>query len=144
MRKTTSMLACAAASSILALTSASRGATALNETFTSGDVTDGGLWSTAAVDTASFLDLSIKRCQAQIKAMRFGAGLFVCELAFCLGWVYRYSATRVPLLTWLFGSVFNWLVWLFSLAFFVFVVWYGRKKRAELAWLLSLSDVRAL
>jgi hypothetical protein len=49
MRKTTLMLAAAAASGILALTSASRGASVLTENFTTGDVTDGGLWSTAAV-----------------------------------------------------------------------------------------------
>ncbi|HUE22631.1 MAG TPA: hypothetical protein VMQ86_13185 [Bryobacteraceae bacterium] len=99
-----------------------------------------GIWSPAAIDTAAFLDLSIRRCRAQLKAVVFGAGLFVCEIAFCLGWIYRYSAARTPLLQWLFGSWFNGLVWLFSLAFFVFIVWYRRKKRAELAWLLSLTD----
>lgn len=99
-----------------------------------------GLWSPAAIDTASFVDLSIKRCRAQLKASVFGAGLFVCEMAFCLGWVYRYSAPHAPLFEWLFGSLFNGVVWLFSLAFFIFLAWYRRKKRAELAWLYTLSE----
>ena len=99
-----------------------------------------GLWSAAAIDTAAFVDLSVRRCHAQLKATLFGAGLFVCEMAFCLGWIYRHSAPRAPLLTWLFGSLFNGLVWLCSPVFFVFLVWYRRKKRAELAWLLSLGD----
>ena len=96
-----------------------------------------GLWSPAAIDTAAFVDLSIRRCRAQLKATVFGAALFVCEMAFCLGWNYRHSARRVPLAAWLFGSWFNGLVWLLSLAFFVFLAWHRRKKRAELAWLVG-------
>jgi hypothetical protein len=101
-----------------------------------------GLWSPASVTTAAFVDLSIGRCRAQLKATVFGAALFVCELAFCLGWIYRQSAPRAPLWSWLFGSVFFDLVWLFSLAFLVFLLWYRRKKRAELAWLLTLVEPR--
>jgi hypothetical protein len=100
-----------------------------------------GLWSPAAIDTASFVDLSIKRCRAQLKATAFGAGLFVCEMAFYLGWVYRYSAPRAPLLSWLFrGSLMNTLVWPLSLVFFVLLAWYRRKKRNELAWLRTLTE----
>jgi len=99
-----------------------------------------GLWSPAAIDTAAFVDLSVRRCRAQLKATLFGAGLYACEMAFCLGWIYRHAAPRPPLVNWLFGSLFNGLVWLFSLAFFVFLAWYRRKKRAELAWLLSLDE----
>jgi len=99
-----------------------------------------GLWSPAAMDTAAFVDLSVRRCRAQLKATVFGAGLFVCEIAFCLGWIYRHKAPRAPLVPWLFGSLFNDFVWLFSLAFFVFLAWYRRKKGAELAWLLILRE----
>jgi hypothetical protein len=100
-----------------------------------------GLWSPAAIDTASFVDLSIKRCRAQLKATVFGAGLFVCEMAFCLGWIYRYSAPRAPLVSWLLrGSLINILIWPFSLVFFGLLVWYRRKKRAELTWLRTLSE----
>ena len=98
-----------------------------------------GLWSPAAVDTAAFVDLSIRRCRAQIKATAFGAGLFVVELAFCLGWIYRRTAPRANLWNWLFASRFNACVWVFSSAFFVLLWRYRRKKRAELAWLLRLD-----
>ena len=101
-----------------------------------------GLWSPAAIDTGAFVDLSVRRCRAQMKATLFGAGLYVCEMAFCMGWIYRYSATRTPLAQWLFGSVFNALVWLCSVAFFVFLAWYRRKKRAELDWLVRLHAVQ--
>ena len=99
-----------------------------------------GLWSPAAIDTAAFVDLSVRRCRAQLAATLFGAGLYVCEMAFSLGWIYRHSVPRAPLLSWLFGSWFNGLVRLFSVAFFGFLVWYRRKKQAELAWLLSLGE----
>jgi hypothetical protein len=101
-----------------------------------------GLWSPAAMDTAAFVDLSVRRCRAQLAATLFGAGLFVCEMAFCLGWIYRHSASRAPFLLWLFGLWINGLVGPLTLAFFLFLVWYRRKKRAELAWLLSLSEPR--
>jgi hypothetical protein len=97
-----------------------------------------GLWSPAAIDTAAFIDLSIRRCRAQLKAMVFGAGLFLCEIVFCMGWIYRHSAQRGPLPAWLFGSISHWVIGLFSAVFFVFLARYRRKKRAELAWLIGL------
>jgi len=87
--------------------------------------------------SVTVVDLSVRRCRSQLAATVFGAGLFVGELAFCPGWIYRQKASRAPLLSWLFGSVSNCLVWLIAVAFFVFLVWYLRKKRAELAWLVS-------
>jgi hypothetical protein len=99
-----------------------------------------GLWAPAAMDTAAFVDLTVRRCRTQLKATVFGAGLLVCELAFCLGWIYRHSAPRPPLFGWLFGTWFNGLVWLLTLAFFICLAWYRRKKRAELDWLLDLGE----
>jgi hypothetical protein len=101
-----------------------------------------GLWSPAAIDTAAFVDLSVRRCGAQLKATAFGAGLFVCEIAFCMAWIHHHSTARPPLVAWLFGSWFNRLVWLVSVVFFVILAWYRRRKRAELAWLASLSEPR--
>jgi hypothetical protein len=96
-----------------------------------------GLWSPAALHTAAFVDLCIRRCRAQQAVSLFGAGLFVCEMGFCMGWIYRHSAPHSPLFPWLFGSYIHGVIWVFSLAFFVFLAWYRRKKRAELAWLLQ-------
>lgn len=103
-------------------------------------VSNRGLWSPSAMDTAAFVELLIKRCRAKIAATVFGAGLYAAELAFCLGWIYHYSTPRPALLAWLFGSLVNDLVWVVTLAFFGFLIWYRRRKRAELAWLLTLDE----
>jgi hypothetical protein len=69
-----------------------------------------------------------------------GAGLYISEIVFCLGWFYRHSPEpRTPLWAWLFfGSLTIDVVWAATLAFFGALIWYRRKKRAELAWLLAL------
>lgn len=106
-------------------------------------VTNRGLWSPRAVDTAAYVELLIRRCRAKLAGTVFGGVLYVCEIVFCLGWIYAHSA-GTPLLSWIFfSSVFIDLVWLFSGVFFGFLVWYGRKNRGELAWLMKLSDETA-
>ncbi len=101
-------------------------------------------WSPSAQDTAAFVDLSVRRCRGRLAAVWFAAGLFVFQIVFVLGWVYRNSpAHRQPLLTWLlFGSVPIDLVWVCTLAFFGFLVWYRRRKSAGLAYLLGLQNTR--
>lgn len=99
-----------------------------------------GAWSPSALDTAAFVDLSIRRSRGRLAAVRFGAGLFLCEIAFGLGWVYHHTPEpRTPFPMWLlFSSVPIDMVWLLTLAFFGSLVWYRRRKRAELAYLLHL------
>jgi len=99
-----------------------------------------GKWSPSAQDTAAFVELSVRRCRGRLAAVWFAAGLFLIQIVFLLGWVYNYSPEhRTPLLTWLFfGSVPIDIVWLCTVAFFGFLVWYRRRKRSELAYLLSL------
>jgi hypothetical protein len=99
-------------------------------------------WSPSAQDTAVFLDLSVRRCRGRLAAVWFAVVMFLLQVAFVLGWVYHYSAVhRTPLLTWLFfGSLPIDIVWLCTVAFFVFLVWYRRRKRAELAYLLGLQE----
>ncbi len=99
-----------------------------------------GLWTPAAVNTAAFVDLSIRRCRAQMKAAAFGGVLYVCEIAFCLGWIYRHSARSSPLAGWLTGSLTARMVWVITTVFFSFLVRYRRKKRGELAWLVSVGE----
>lgn len=104
-------------------------------------VADRGLWSRPAMHAAAFVDLLVRRCRARLKGALFGAGLYVCQMTFILGWIYRHSAGRTPLGTWLFfSSAFIDLVWVVTLVFFAVLFWYRRKKRAELAWLLRLID----
>lgn len=99
-----------------------------------------GKWSPSAQDTAAFVNLSVRRCRGRLAAVWFASGLFLFQIVFVLGWVYRNSpAHRQPLLTWLlFGSTPIDIVWLCTLAFFSFLVWYQRKKRAELIYFLNL------
>ena len=61
-----------------------------------------GQWAPSALSTSAFVDLSIRRCRARIAAVTFGAVLYVCELAFCLPWIYFHNQTRMPFFIWLF------------------------------------------
>ncbi len=101
-----------------------------------------GLWSPGAPDTSAFLDLAIRRCRARLMGLKFGAGLFVSEIIFCLAWLYHGSrAPRKPLFTWLFfHSAALDVIWLLSLVFFLLLLWYRRRKQAELACLLEMRN----
>ena len=105
-------------------------------------VVNRGNWSPSAQDTAAFVDLSVRRCRSRLASAWFAAGLFLFQMVFVLGWVYRNSpAHRQPLSTWIFfGSIPIDIIWLCTLGFFVFLVWYWRRKQAELAYLLGLED----
>ena len=101
-----------------------------------------GNWSPSGLDTAAFLDFLVRRCRDALKAVVFGAGLFVTEIVFCLGWVYHHAPPpRRPLLEWLFSNSLPIdIVWVATVAFFAFLVWYRRKKRAELTYLENLRS----
>lgn len=104
--------------------------------------TNRGLWAPSALDASSFLDLSIRRCRGALVTTWFAAILFLSEVAFGLSWAYIHSVTEhPPLLVWLwFSSMRIDIVWACTLAFFGAMVWYRRKKQAELARLLDLLD----
>jgi hypothetical protein len=100
-----------------------------------------GNWSPSAMDAAAFVDLSIRRCRSALRLVWFGAALFSSEVVFGLAWVYHHSEPKKSLPAWLlFGSLPIDLVWLFTLAFAGALVWYRRKKRAEMRVLLALAD----
>jgi hypothetical protein len=101
-----------------------------------------GNWSPCALDTAAFVELSVRRCRGRLATIRFAAGLFLVQIVFCLGWVYNHAPhQRKPLLIWLLFSSFSVdIVWLTTLVFFGFLIWYRRKKRAEWAYLLNLRE----
>jgi hypothetical protein len=98
-------------------------------------------WSPAALNTSAFLDLSIRRCRSAISATTFGTILYFCELLFCLAWVFRHLSQRQAIRLEVFlssGAVAG--VWLCTAAYLGFVLWYRRKKRAELSYLLALDE----
>ncbi|HXB68670.1 MAG TPA: hypothetical protein VNY05_10520 [Candidatus Acidoferrales bacterium] len=100
-----------------------------------------GNWSPASQDTAQFLDLSIRRARAAIAATVFQTVLFWTEMVFCLGWIYRHNAVRQPVLMWLLpSSISMGCVWLASLAFSAFIVWFRRRKRSELECLMEVRN----
>lgn len=88
-----------------------------------------GTWSPAAMTTAEYVDLSIRRCRAKIAAMRFGVGLYFAEMAFCLAWLYRDPARRVPTPAVIFAVVTP-----------VFLVGVARLQRRTQAELLRLME----
>jgi hypothetical protein len=71
--------------------------------------------------------------------------LFLCEVAFGLGWGYKHSIqSHMTLSKWLwFSSLRIDIVWICTLAFFGAIVWYWQKKRAELARLLKVREEMA-
>lgn len=100
-----------------------------------------GNWSPASEDTAEFLDLSIRRARATITATIYQTVLFWTEIVFCLGWVYRHDGVREPVFLWVLPrSVSMGCIWLASLAFSVFIVWFRRRKRTELEWLMEVRN----
>ena len=98
-----------------------------------------GLWSPSAMDAATFLDLSIRRCQAALAATWFAALLFIAEMIFGLSWAYTHAELHESVGRWLlFSSVRIDVVWLATVAFVVGLIWFRNKKKRELARLLSL------
>jgi hypothetical protein len=100
-----------------------------------------GLWTKPALDTTAYVDLLIRHARAKIAATVFGVCLFAAEIAFCLGWIYRETSPRQPLGQWLlFSCTFIDLVWLGTALFLGFLIWYRRRQRAELNWLLQFRQ----
>jgi len=96
-------------------------------------VTRHGAWSPAAVTTADFIDLSIRRCRGKLAAARFVLVLYFALVAFCLTWLYRDPARRVPGPAIVYGVITP--VLLIGLARF------RRSTRRELARLQELGQI---
>jgi len=97
-------------------------------------------WSSAGLDAAGFVDLSLRRCRGALAAIWFAAAFYTIELTFCLAWLYPHvPPPRPSLLDWLFGSWFLNGVWVVTVGFYGFLVWYRIRKNAELAALLQLQ-----
>ena len=100
-----------------------------------------GSWSPAALTTSAFLDLSIRRCRANLRTTTFGALLGLVELGFGLAWVFHELShpKSLPLRSFLISTPLM-IVWLCTLIFFAFLIWYRKKKRTDLAYLLNLQQ----
>ena len=100
-----------------------------------------GLWRPSAMDAATFVDLSVKRCEGALKAVLFAGILFVAEIAFDLSWIYVRLNMQQSWWRWvLFGSVRTDIVWIGTVVFFSGLVWYRARKRRELDRLLQMRE----
>jgi hypothetical protein len=90
-----------------------------------------GTWSPAAVSTAEFVDLSVRRCRRKLAAARFGIWLYFTEMVFCLTFLYRDPARRELLPAIIFAVA--------TPVFLAGVARYRRKTQAELDDLLALQ-----
>jgi hypothetical protein len=87
-------------------------------------------WSPSASTTSAFLDLSIRRCRGNLRAVTFGIVLYVVEMAFCLSWIFHETGfSRMLLIT----------ITLVTLIFATFLFIYRKRKLADLAYLLNLQ-----
>ena len=88
-------------------------------------------WAPAASTTSAYLDLSIRRSRAALRTVIFGAILYLCEMSFCLAWIFHethsLSKTTIQIVT------------AITALFAIFLLRYHRKKRTELSYLLSLQ-----
>jgi len=88
-------------------------------------------WSPAAGTTSAFLDLSIRRCRASLRTVIFGAVLYVCEMAFCLTWIFSQTGTIS------FTTVL--VVAICTIVFFAYLIWYKTRKRRDLTYLHTIK-----
>ena len=99
-----------------------------------------GLWSPVALDNAAFLNISIRRCRSGLQSSVFGAVLYAFQIVFCVAWIYHRLSQEGPVsaAAFLFSERML-VVWAITVVFAGWVIWYRRKKNAELAYLLSLD-----
>lgn len=98
-----------------------------------------GLWAPSATDAATFVDLSIRRCQASLAATWFAAMLFVAEMVFGLSWAYTHADLHEFIGRWLLFSFIQIdVVWISTVVFAIGILWFRSKKKRELARLLDL------
>jgi hypothetical protein len=96
-----------------------------------------GTWRPRGETTAAFLQLAIGRCESALKSVPFGIALYAFELAFMGLWAVRNGvgtpaevATAPPMIV---------IGWLGGPLFVVLMLWYARRKRAELVSLRELQ-----
>jgi hypothetical protein len=103
-----------------------------------------GCWAPAAQSASAYLDISIRRCRGSMAASIFGTVLYFCEIFFCLIWIYRRTSSSTGLSPYAFlTSPIIIGVWACTVVFVVAMIWYRRRKRVELDYLLELEREQA-
>jgi hypothetical protein len=93
-------------------------------------------WSPAASTTSAFLEVSIRRSRGSLRAVTFGAILYIVEMAFCLSWVFHELSEPLPVFL---TSTTLIAIYVFTLLFAAVLIWYRKKKSTDLAYLLNLQ-----
>ncbi len=96
-----------------------------------------GTWRPLGETTAAFVGLSIRRCQSNLRGVQFGALLYIGELLFMVAWHLRYSSIRNEALLTSWPVVV--LGWIGAPALLGFLVWFTRRRRSELAYLMDMQ-----
>lgn len=96
-----------------------------------------GTWRPLADATAAFVDLSIRRREANLRGLSFGACLYLAQLAFAVLALGAASPTGiVPVLTSSYIVVVGWIGVPCGL---VALFWFRRRQRADLEHLRELK-----
>jgi hypothetical protein len=100
-----------------------------------------GLWSPSSQDTRAFLQLSLQRCHAILRGIKFCIYVIAAELAFLLFWFsWSFLYRTVSVTVWINGNLLVlFLALLLSLGFLLFFAWLRKKKVREIA---SLEDMK--
>jgi hypothetical protein len=96
-----------------------------------------GTWRPFADTTAAFVDLSIRRCEANLRGATFGAWLYVFQLVFLV--VAIGAASPVGIVGGLKSSVVIVLGWLGVPTVLAGLHWFRRRQRADLEHLRDLK-----
>jgi hypothetical protein len=88
-------------------------------------------WSPSASTTSAFLDLSVRRCRSNLRAIKFGALLYAVEMTFCLSWVNHESGSL--------SKTLIIVVTVITLILTAALIVYRKKKRTDLCYLLNLQ-----
>ncbi len=96
-----------------------------------------GTWRPRAETTAAFLQLAIGRCESALRSVPFAIALYAFELAFVCLWTVRNGmSTAAEMATTPSMIVMGWLG---GPLFVVLMLWYARRKQAELRRLRELQ-----
>ena len=98
-----------------------------------------GTWRPLGQTTAAFIAVSIWRCESNIAGIRFGAGLYVGQLALTTLLIAMFRDPPIETRALFFSWPVIVIGWIGLPAFLAWSLWYLRRQRAELAQLLELQ-----
>ena len=104
-------------------------------------VNNKGNWSGTAPDTEAFLHLSVRRCRANLRAVKFGFVLYFVQFPITSACVYWELNRRSPTDVWTYLTLTRSLVvWFCAALFLLWMVWYARRQKQELNCLLQMQQ----